>query len=186
LIARINAFHMRPTVALLAAVLLTSLSVPAVAQPSWQNQIAVTGGAQLATGDFGAAWKTGSGFAVTYYHRPSSHFFFGLRGGYHRFQAQAGPGPLNVIPAQFASKLNLTLTGLQPYLGVDGGLSLLRPEGESNSTKLGVAPKFGVRIPIASGVDLDLNATYELIIHQDAANTTYLGLNAGFAYIFGR
>lgn len=157
----------------------------APAQPSWQNQIAVTGGAQLPTGPFADGWKTGTGLAATYYSRPSSHFFFGVRGGYHRFQAQTGSGTLNVIPLQFASKYNLSLTGLQPYLGVDGGFYLLRPEGGPDRSEFGVAPKFGLRLPIASGVDIDLNATYEVIL-DDPDNTTYLGLNAGVAYIFGR
>lgn len=176
---------MRSTLTLLAVLLLTSLALPATAQPSWQNQLAVTGGAQIATGPFGDGWKTGSGLAVTYYSRPSSHFFFGLRGGYHRFQAQRGDATLNVIPAHFASKLNFTLTGVQPYVGLDGGLYFLRPESGDSTSEFGVAPKFGFRIPLASGVDLDLNATYEVIL-DDPDNTTYIGLNAGFAYIFGR
>ena len=42
----------------------------------------------------------------------------------------------------------------------------------------------GLRIPIASGVDLDVNAMYEVIL-DDPDNQTYIGLNAGVAYIFG-
>lgn len=176
---------MRTTLVVLGLLILTSLSLPATAQPSWQNQIAVTGGPQLATGPFGDTWKTGSGLAVTYYSRPSSHFFFGLRGGYHRFQAQTGPAELNVIPLQFASKFNFTLTGLQPYVGFDGGFYLLRPNGGDDSSEFGIAPKFGFRLPIASGVDIDLNATYEVIL-DDPDERSYVGLNAGVAYIFGR
>ena len=163
-----------------------ALSVlPAAAQPSWQNQIAVTGGPQLTTGAFGDGFKTGSGLAATYYYRPSSHFFFGLRGGFHRFQPQGGGARFDILPLQFASKYNFSITGVQPYVGLDGGLYLLRPEVGDGSSEFGVAPKFGLRIPIASGVDIDLNATYEVIL-QDPDNTTYIGLNAGVAYIFGR
>jgi len=158
---------------------------PASAQPAWQNQIAVTGGAQLPTGPFDDRVKTGSGLAATYYYRPSTYFFFGLRGGFHRFQSRGAGGRLDVLPLQFASKLNLSVTGVQPYLGLDGGFYLRRPETGDGSSELGVAPKFGFRLPIASGVDIDLNATYE-VLFTEPDNTTYLGLNAGFAYIFGR
>jgi hypothetical protein len=171
---------------LCSGLLVLALSVlPAAAQPAWQNQIAVTGGPQLTTGAFGDDFKTGSGLAATYYYRPSTYFFFGLRGGFHRFQPQGGGGRLDVLPLQFASKYNFSVTGVQPYVGLDGGLYLLRPEGGDGSSEFGVAPKFGLRIPIASGVDIDLNATYEVVL-QDPDNTTYIGLNAGFAYIFGR
>lgn len=157
----------------------------ASAQPSWQNQIAVTGGPQFTTGAFGDGFKTGSGLAAAYYYRPSTYFFFGLRGGFHRFQPQDGDAQLDVVPLQFASKYNFSVTGVQPYVGLDGGLYLLRPETGDGTSELGVAPKFGLRIPIASGVDIDLNATYEVLL-QDPDNTTYVGLNAGVAYIFGR
>jgi hypothetical protein len=175
---------MRIPSAVLLGVLLAGLTLPAAAQPSWDNQLAVTGGAQFATGSFGDAWKTGTGLAVTYYSRPSSRFFFGARVGYQRFKAQTGNSTLNVIPLHFASKYNFALTGVQPYLGVDGGLYLLRPDGPDNTSEFGVAPKFGLRFPLASGVDLDVNATYEVILN-DPSNQTYLGVNAGFAYIFG-
>jgi len=160
-------------------------ALPALGQPSWQNQLAVTGGPQFPTATFEEAFDTGGGLALTYYSRPSSHLFVGLRGGYHRFEAQTGDATLNVIPLQIATKYNFSLTGLQPYVGVDGGVYLLRPEQGEDDSEFGVAPKFGVRVPIAFGVDLDLNATYE-VVFTEPDNTTYVGLNAGFAYIFGR
>jgi len=169
----------------LVVALLALATLPATAQPTWQNQIAVTGGPQFPTENFETGWKTGSGISATYYYRPSRSFFFGLRGGYHRFQAKNAVATLNILPLQFASKFNFALTGLQPYIGFDGGFYLLRPEGGDDSSEFGVAPKFGFRIPLASGVDLDLNATYEVILN-DSDNTKYFGLNAGFAYIFGR
>jgi len=173
----------------LLGLLLLGLALPlssATAQtPTWTNQLAVTGGPQFPTDTFEKAFDTGGGLAVTYYSRPSSHFFFGLRGGYHRFEAQTGDATLSVIPLHIASKYNFSLTGLQPYAGVDGGVYLLRPNEGEDDSEFGVAPKFGVRVPIAFGVDLDLNATYE-VVFTDPENTTYVGLNAGFAYIFGR
>jgi len=160
-------------------------ALPALGQPSWQNQLAVTGGPQFPTETFEESFDTGAGLAVTYYSRPSSHVFLGLRGGYHRFEAQTGDATLNVIPLQIATKYNFSLTGLQPYVGVDGGVYLLRPESGEENSEFGVAPKFGFRVPIAFGVDLDLNATYE-VVFTEPENTTYVGLNAGIAYIFGR
>ncbi len=176
---------MRTALLALAACLLVGAATPAHGQRAWKNQIAVTGGAQLPMGDFGDAFQNGVGFDATYYYRPSRHFFIGLRSGYHWFEKTDGNSTCGVIPVHFASKYNFSLTGLQPYVGLDGGLYLLRPEGGSNTSEFGLAPQFGFRIPIASGVDIDLNATYEVIL-DDPNNRTYIGLNAGLAYIFGR
>jgi hypothetical protein len=94
-------------------------------------------------------------------------------------------GERGIIPLQFASKFNFTLTGLQPYVGFDGGFYLLRPNGGNDSSEFGIAPKFGFRLPLAWGVDIDLNATYEVIL-DDPDERSYVGLNAGVAYIFGQ
>ena len=176
---------MRTIGTLTLALLAVALATPAMAQPSWQNQLAVTGGPQLPHGPLADDKKTGSGLALTYYHRPTSHLFLGLRGGYHRFEPKTSGTTLNVVPIHFASKLNFTLTGIQPYVGLDGGLYLIRPEGRDNTSEFGLAPKFGFRFPVASGVDIDLHATYEVILDEQE-NTTYFGVNGGIAYIFGR
>lgn len=84
-----------------------------------------------------------------------------------------------------ASKYNLSLRGVQPYLGFDGGMYLLRSETGTPSTEYGVAPKVGFRLPITTGVDVDLNTTYEVVL-QESTNITYVGLDVGIAYIFGR
>ena len=93
---------MRTFTLLMAAVLAAGLALPASAQ-SWKHQIAVNGGAQFPGGQFDDAYKTGSGLAATYYYRPSSRFFFGLRGGYHRFKARSSNQTLGIIPLHFAS-----------------------------------------------------------------------------------
>lgn len=167
------------------SLLLLSVCAPIAAQPTWQNQIAISGGPQWVTSPFQQEMKTGRGVAVTYYSRASSHFFVGLRGGYHRFEAQIGTGAVNIVPLHIASKYNLSLRGVQPYIGVDGGMYVLGSDDETSSTEYGVAPKFGFRFPVFSGVDIDLNTTYE-VLFQEPENTAYVGLNLGIAYIFGR
>lgn len=176
---------MRTVTVLLAAVLFVGLADSAHAQRAWKNQVALTGGAQIPMNAFADDFSTGAGFDGTYYYRTSQHFFFGVRSGYHRFEQSTGSGTFGVIPLHLASKYNFSLTGLQPYVGLDGGLYLLRPESGDNPAEPGLAPQFGFRIPIASGIDIDLNVTYE-VIFQDPENTTYIGANAGLAYIFGR
>lgn len=168
-----------------ACLFLLSLCGPIAAQPIWQNQIAISGGPQYVTSPFQEALKTGRGVAVTYYSRASSHFFIGLRGAYHRFEAETGTATVNILPLHIASKYNLSLRGVQPYLGFDGGMYILGPNNESSTTEYGVAPKFGFRFPLFSGVDVDLNMTYEILL-RDPENTAYIGLNLGIAYIFGR
>lgn len=174
---------MRTSILLILAALVAGLTLPATAQ-SWKHQIAVNGGAQFPAGQFDDDYKTGSGVTATYYYRPSRHFFFGLRGGYHRFKTRGNSQTLGIIPLHFASKYNFSLTGLQPYAGLDGGFYLLSSENEEGTSEFGLAPKIGLRIPIASGVDIDLNTMYE-VIFNDPDNQTYIGLNAGIAYIFG-
>lgn len=153
---------------------------------TWTNQLALTGGLQSPTGPFSDEYQPGVGFDGTYYYRASRSFFLGVSGGYHWFQAEGTDTVLDAIPLQLAFKANLSLTGLQPYIGADGGPVLLRTEASNIDTNhFGVAPKFGVRLPIVRGADLDLNLTYE-VIFTDPETTTYIGANAGVAYIFGR
>ncbi len=153
----------------------------------WTHQLSLTAGAQSPVADpLQNGYQTGVGFKGTYYYRTSRHFFFGVSGGYHWFQALGTDTVLDVIPLQFAFKFNFRLTGLQPYIGSDGGPVLLRDNTSSEvRNEMGVAPKFGFRLPIARGADLDLNLTYE-VIFTEPEPTTYLGANAGLAYIFGR
>lgn len=175
---------MRTVLLVLVAWLLVGAATPAHAQRAWKNQVAITGGAQFPMRNFGDGFQTGAGGDITYYYRPSHHFFLGLRSGYHRFEQASGDGTFGVVPVHLASKYNFSLTGLQPYVGLDGGLYVLRSDGGNNPAEFGLAPQFGFRIPIASGVDIDLNATYEVIL-DEGERTTYIGLNAGIAYIFG-
>lgn len=62
---------------------------------------------------------------------------------------------------------------------------LLRAETGTASTEYGIAPRVGFRLPITTGVDVDLNTTYEVVL-QESTNLAYVGLNVGIAYIFGR
>lgn len=165
-------------------VFLVSLCGPLAAQPTWRNQIAISGGPQWVASPFQEELQTGSGVAVTYYSRASSHVFIGLRGGYHRFEAETGTATVNIVPLHVASKVNLSLRGVQPYIGFDGGMYLLGPDNDTSTTEYGVAPKFGFRFPLFYGVDVDLNTTYEILL-RDPENTAYMGLNLGVAYIFG-
>ena len=171
------------------AIFLTGLSADATAQtPSWQHQLYVNAGPQFVTGSASDALGTGFGIDGGYYYRADRAFFIGFTGGFHQFSADNG-GDLTVIPLNATAKYNFSLTGIQPYIGADGGPFVLsNGNSETNvdsGTKFGIAPRLGLRIPVARGVDIDLTLKYS-VVFGDPDNVTYVGTNGGFAYIFDR
>lgn len=171
---------MKRLVTLFAALFLFT-ALPAEAQPSWRHQVYFNSGPQFVTGDASKAYKTGLAIDAGYYYRASRSAFIGIAGGYHQFAGDAsGVGDLNIIPINLALKYNFSLTGIQPYVGAEGGPYLVS-NGESE-TNFGVTPRLGLRIPLAEGIDLDLNVKYN-VIFQDPENFTYVGANGGFSYI---
>jgi hypothetical protein len=179
--------------ALLVALFLCALgSQPARAQtPSWKHQIVFNTGPQFVTGDFGDAYKTGLAIDVGYYYRATDALFIGAYGGYHQFKDKGGNlviggnSDLNIIPVNLAVKYNFSLTGIQPYVGAEGGPFFLSPSNGDGSTEIGLSPRIGLRIPLSRGIDLDLTLKYN-VIFSDPSNFTYVGTNGGFAYILDR
>lgn len=171
-----------------------TVAPPADAQtPAWKHQIVFNSGPQLLTGDYADAYKTGLAIDVGYYYRATDALFVGVYGGYHQFKDKGGlsldignsSSNLNVVPVNLAFKFNFSLTGVQPYIGAEGGPFFLSPSEGEGSTKIGVAPRIGLRIPLSRGIDLDLNVKYN-VIFNDQSNFTYVGPNGGFAYIMDR
>lgn len=173
--------------ALLVALFLCALgSQPAWAQtPSWNHQIVFNTGPQFVTGDFGDAYKTGLAIDVGYYYRATDALFIGAYGGYHQFKDKGGEPDRNIIPINLAVKYNFSLTGVQPYVGAEGGPFFLSLSNGDGSTKIGLSPRIGLRIPLSRGIDLDLTLKYN-VIFSDQNNLTYVGANGGFAYILDR
>ncbi len=181
---------------LLVALFLCALGPqPAQAQtPSWKHQVVFNAGPQFLTGDFADAYKTGLAIDVGYYYRASDALFVGVYGGYHQFKDEddvpelhigEDNANLNIIPVNLAFKYNFSLTGVQPYIGAEGGPFFFSPSNGDGSTELGISPRIGVRIPLSHGIDLDLNLKYN-VIFSDPSNFTYVGANGGFAYILDR
>ncbi|MFO8232561.1 MAG: outer membrane beta-barrel protein [Longimonas sp.] len=150
---------------------------------SWQHQLYFNGGPQFVTGDAADAYQTGLALEGGYYYRATNTFFVGVAGGYHQFKGEGNVSDIDIIPLHLAAKYNFSLTGVQPYIGMEGGPYIVS-NGES-STDFGLAPRLGVRIPLSSGFDLDLNVKYNMIF-QDNDDFTYVGLNGGPAYIPNR
>ena len=163
---------------LLTLFVLTAL--PAEAQPNWRHQVYFNAGPQFVTGTMGDAYKTGLAIDGGYYYRASRTGFVGIAGGYHQFKAKGVGGNLNVIPIHLALKYNFSITGVQPYVGGEVGPYFL--SNGSSETKFGAVPRLGLRIPLAEGIDLDINVKYN-IIFRDPENFTYVGTNGGFSYI---
>ncbi|PQJ34078.1 hypothetical protein BSZ35_05175 [Salinibacter sp. 10B] len=155
-------------------------ALPAEAQPTWRHQLYFNSGPQFVMGDQSDAYKTGLAIDAGYYYRASRAGFVGIAGGYHQFKGKGAVGDLNVIPVHLALKYNFSLTGVQPYIGGEVGPYFL--SNGSSETKFGAVPRLGLRIPLAEGIDLDVNVKYN-IIFQDSENFTYVGTNGGFSYI---
>jgi len=168
---------------LLASLLCAFVLQPTQAQtPSWQHQIVFNTGPQFVTGDLADSYKTGLAIDAGYYYRASDALFVGGVGGYHQFKSEGGGADLDVIPINLAVKYNFSLTGIQPYVGTEGGPFFLSPSSGEGSTEIGLSPRIGLRIPLSRGIDLDLNLKYN-VIFSDENNLTYVGANGGFAYI---
>ena len=172
--------------ALLVAVALTPLDTSA--QPSWDHQIVFNSGPQFPTGSFadaGDAYKAGFALDLGYYYRADDALFIGFNGGYHQFKGKQGTAnDRNLLPLHLALKYNFSLTGLQPYLGIEGGPVLVQNTNAANGTEVGMTPRLGLRIPLSRGVDLDLNVKYNVVFAEESS--TYVGGNGGFAYILDR
>jgi hypothetical protein len=165
----------------LFALLFLLTALPADAQPDWRHQVYFNAGPQFVTGDFSDAYKTGLAIDVGYYYRATRSSFIGVAGGLHQFAGDAsGFGDLDVIPINLAFKYNFSLTGIQPYAGAEAGPYFVS-NGDSE-TNFGLAPRIGLRVPLAEGIDLDLNLKYN-VVFQDPENFTYVGANGGFSYI---
>jgi hypothetical protein len=163
--------------------LLFLLALPAEAQPDWRHQVYFNAGPQFVTGDRADAVKTGLAIDVGYYYRATRAGFIGVAGGLHQFAGTGSGGDRDLIPITLAFKYNFALTGIQPYVGAEAG-----PYFSSNGdteTNVGLTPRLGLRVPLAEGIDLDLNLKYN-VIFSDPDNLTYVGANGGFSYILGR
>ena len=167
--------------AILFAALFLFTALPTEAQPTWRHQVYFNAGPQFVTGDASDSYKTGLAIDVGYYYRATRSGFIGLAGGFHQFAADVpGAGDVNVIPINLAFKYNFTLTGIQPYLGAEGGPYFF--SNGSSETNFGLTPRLGLRIPLSEGIDLDLNVKYN-VVFGDPDNFTYVGANGGFSYI---
>jgi len=163
-------------------VLLLSVSVATAQTPDWQHQLYVNAGPQFVTGDQSEMYSTGFALDAGYYYRAADALFLGVTGGYHQFSGDGG-GDLSVVPLNLALKYNFSLTGLQPYVGLEGGAFVLG--NGTSTTEVGIAPRLGLRIPVSRGLDVDLNLKLD-VISGEGDNFTYVGANGGFAYILDR
>ncbi|PEN13817.1 hypothetical protein CRI94_07060 [Longibacter salinarum] len=166
-----------------ALLLFLAASSPDVTQaqtPAWKHQIYFNSGPQFVTGDASDGYKTGLAIDGGYYYRAADAFFIGVAGGYHQFSGEGNVADVDIIPVHVAAKYNFRLTGIQPYIGVEGGPTFV--SGATDETNFGVAPRLGLRIPLSRGFDLDLNLKYN-VVFTEGDDFTYVGVNGGPAYI---
>lgn len=180
--------NIRITLALLAL-----LVVPAAAQNDdrqpWKKQLNFDAGILFPGGDAGPSLNTGLGFTGTFYYQLlTRNTFVSVSAGTNSFPYKHNTGINHtVIPILLGMRYNFTLTGLQPYLGVEAGLYLRSNSADDNQISLaessadfGVMPKVGLRYPLAAGFDLDGSIKWHNVFSEHTLS--WFGLNLGIAY----
>jgi hypothetical protein len=163
---------------------------PATRTRPWESQIALDAGVQFPGGGFSDAYSlgTGYGFSANYYYQLlSRNTFISLGVGFNSFNSGNGTNTsVTVVPVLFGMRYNFSITGFQPYIGVELGAYIrsIKPGGTtvtSSTTDFGLMPKLGARIPLAAQLDFDMSLKYHTIL-ASGASFSFLGLNFGIAY----
>ena len=160
--------------------------------PNWKHQIEGEISAQLPGGDFKnlTELNTGFGGSLSYFYRVSNNLFVSASVGYYDFVLGLSKGTFNSIPLLIGLKYNLVTKGVQPYLGIEGGIYFFKSTinnvlYKDDSTRFGIVPKFGVRIPIEDGLDVDFSAKFHQMLNFDPS-LNFFGINLGLSYTIDR
>ncbi len=181
----------------------------------WTHQIGVEVGPQYAFDATATASDqqklmlrdvgVGIGMAVNYYYRFDRSLFLSISGavgvfgnGYFRRQNADGTFPVvntfyfqNNALVNFAFtgglRYNFSLTGFQPYVGLEAGTYFIggggiRPEGSQTATvNLAITPKAGFRQPLQPGLDLDASVKLIALV-TGYVPFSYASVNVGVSY----
>jgi hypothetical protein len=173
---------------LIIAMMILGASATMMAQGSnrpWQKQLAFDIGPQFPSGDASDGLDAAIGFSGTFYYQLlTRNTFISASVGSHSFN-RGTTSSLNIVPVLIGFKYNFTLTGFQPYIGMEFGAYLNSATAgtisSESETDFGVMPKFGFRYPIAAGFDFDASVKYNAVFTAEPS-FSFLGINGGIAY----
>lgn len=144
----------------------------------------------------------GFGAAINYYYKIDRALFLSVSGvfgsfGNGYFRRQNADGTLPVVNSFYFKnnplinlaltagiRYNLAVTGLQPYVGLEiGSYSIggIPREDQSAPINLAATPKFGVRYPLAPGLDFDASAKL-MYLFSGYVPFSYASVNVGVSY----
>ncbi|MFP4527247.1 MAG: outer membrane beta-barrel protein [Candidatus Kapaibacterium sp.] len=181
---------------LVALCLAIFISTPIFAQnDDPRNAFSVIVNFNFPTGAFGDFWGNGLGLVAEYERLITNEFSAGASIGYLFWMPETEPLSAEIrfsdIPIQLFIKYYFPSTGnFTPYFIIEGGLhntASTTTYGEyshsDDGEDLGLAPGFGVLMPVGSGVMVNACAKYTTIFTEDN-NTTHFGFNAGVTIPF--
>jgi hypothetical protein len=158
--------------------LLLTAAVPAFGQSQpWKKQIALDANISIPGG---AGENVGTGYggaAAFYYQLLTRNTFISASVGYNAFEG------FTIIPLLIGARYNFSITGFQPYIGVELGLYLTSYDNTviGSSSDFGLQPKIGFRYPLSPGLDFDASIKYH-IITGEGDSFTILAPGIGIAY----
>ena len=179
------------------------------AQQPWKHQINLEVGYAAPYGGFNESADIGGsgGIGGTYYFQflENRHIFFSAYIGYffdypYNNYSSGGLGEHKhtLMPMLLGARYNFSLTGFQPYVGLEVGVFnfVFIQEGQINrevkEMYTGVSPKVGFRLPVVPQIDLDVNLKMPFVFvsdnSSDPGSDLYMqwGINVGFAYTIGK
>jgi hypothetical protein len=181
---------MKTILAVLFTLSLCTATLHAQREQPWKKQFNVDVGAEFPGGATTDALGLTTGFGINgtfYYQLLTRVTFLSLSAGYNSFGVEGSSSTsVTVVPILIGLKYNFTLTGVQPYIGLELGVynTSVKVNGNtvegSGGSDFGIMPKFGVRIPLAPQFDLDLVLKYHNVFSDQTFN--FIGLDGGVAY----
>ncbi|MBM2815417.1 MAG: b-brl protein [Ignavibacteria bacterium] len=157
-------------------------------------------------GGFGDYWSIGYGINLSLEYELFENILVGIESGYLYWEPnnieQGKKESYYIIPAHFhAYYLFEKTTGFWPFAGFDAGMNFmgysytLGTENTKNSgNSIAIAPVFGFSVPFSGGLNMNVNARYNLVLEPmveafkgsstNSGKISYLSLNIGLSYPF--
>lgn len=151
------------------------------------QQIGVQASVGLPMGDFSTGGATtGFGATGTYFYEAEGVFMITGSIGYLTFGTDPDAGSFSMIPIMAGARYAFSEGEFMPYAGAEAGYSLFTFSASGGGfsvtdNNIGLAPMLGFMMELNKGLNLDVNAKYNMVLTSDYT-TSYLGVNAGVVF----
>lgn len=162
--------------------------VIAIAFTANAQKIGIQASVGLPMGDFKdvADAKTGFGGTGTYFYEAEGAFMITGSIGFLSFSTDPDKGSYMMIPVMAGARYAFSEGNFMPYAGAEAGYSIFSFSASGGGTavsnnNIGLAPMLGFMMEMSKGLNLDVNAKYNMIL-TSGSTTSYLGVNAGVVF----